>query len=122
MGATVAADVDEAISWREQGHGDVVLFLHGLGGSRTAWEPQLEDLSDGWRCVAWDMPGYGASAPVDPLTFPAIADAVAGLLDRLGVTSAHLCGLSFGYPDTEARINAARMDREPLDVVASFTA
>ena len=74
----------------------MVLFLHGLGGSRTAWEPQLEALSDRWRCVAWDMPGYGGSAPISPLTFEAIADAVAELLDRLGVEAAHLCGLSFG--------------------------
>ena len=74
----------------------MLLFLHGLGGSRTAWEPQLEALSDQWRCVAWDMPGYGASSPVSPLTFEAIADALAELLDRLEVDSAHLCGLSFG--------------------------
>lgn len=32
-----------------------------------------------------------------------------------------LCGLSFGYEDTEAHINTVRMPREPLDVVASFT-
>ena len=95
MGVRVR-DVDGAIAWREAGDGDVVLFLHGLGGSRTAWEPQIEALSDRWRCVAWDMPGYGASPPVSPLTFEAIADAVAGLLDRLGVESAHMCGLSFG--------------------------
>ena len=95
MGVRVR-DVDGAISWREAGDGDVVLFLHGLGGSRTAWEPQIEALSERWRCVAWDMPGYGASAPVSPLTFEAIADAVAGLLDQLGTDAAHLCGLSFG--------------------------
>ncbi|WP_420435000.1 alpha/beta fold hydrolase [Candidatus Poriferisocius sp.] len=89
-------DVDGAIAWREAGNGDVVLFLHGLAGSRTSWEPQLEALSDRWRCVAWDMPGYGESSPVTPLTFEAVADAVAELLDRLGVESAHLCGLSFG--------------------------
>ena len=89
-------DVDGAIAWREAGDGDLVLFLHGLGGSRTAWEPQLESLSDRWRCVAWDMPGYGASSPVSPFTFEAIADAVVGLLDQLDVEAAHLCGLSFG--------------------------
>ena len=93
---TPIRDVDETIAWREAGDGDVVVFLHGLGGSRTAWEPQLESLSDQWRCVAWDMPGYGASSPVSPLTFEAIADAVARLLDRLSVKRAHLCGLSFG--------------------------
>lgn len=90
-------DLDGAdIAWREAGAGDTILFLHGLGGSRTAWEPQLEALSAAWRCVAWDMPGYGRSRPIEPLTFDAIAAAVVRLLDLIGVERAHLCGLSFG--------------------------
>ena len=89
-------DVDGIISRREAGAGDVVLFLHGLGGSRGSWDAQIEALSHRWRCVAWDMPGYGASAPRRPLTFEVIADAVAELLDHLECESAHLCGLSFG--------------------------
>ncbi len=90
-------DVDEhPIAWREAGTGDVVLFLHGLGHSRIAWDRQLEDLSDRWRCVAWDLPGFGASEPLEDMTFPAIANAAVALLDRLGADSAHLVGLSFG--------------------------
>ncbi len=91
-------DVDDApIAWREAGAGEVVLFLHGLGGSRTAWEPQLAALSDCWRCVAWDQPGSGASPPLaGAMTFPALADAVVALLDELEVAAAPLVGLSFG--------------------------
>jgi len=33
-----------------------------------------------------------------------------------------LFGLSFGYEDKDAHINTVRMPREPLDVIASFTA
>ena len=84
------------IAYRAVGSGPTVLFLHGLGGSRTAWEPQLEALLDEFRCVAWDMPGYGESDPIDPLTFEAIADAAVGLLDALSVDRAHVVGLSFG--------------------------
>ena len=112
--AAGAVDVDGPLSWREAGRGEPVVFLHGLGGSRTSWEPQLDGLSDGFRCIAWDMPGYGASAPVEPLTFTAIADAVARLLDAAGVDRAHLVGESFGgmhalhtalhYPDRVARL------------------
>ena len=95
--ASVLADVDERpVAWREAGSGDVVLFLHGIGHSRIAWARQLEDLSDRWRCVAWDLPGFGASEPLEAMTFPAIAAAAVSLLDRLGVHSAHLVGLSFG--------------------------
>ena len=74
-----------------------MLFLHGLGMSRTGFDPQLTELSDRRRCIAWDMPGYGASPlPAGGLTFPLLADAVAALLDRLGLSSAHLVGLSMG--------------------------
>ena len=89
-------DVDGPLAWREQGRGEPVLFLHGLGGSRTSWAPQLDGLGDVFRCIAWDMPGYGASVPVRPLTFATVADAVARLLDAAGVERAHLVGESFG--------------------------
>jgi 3-oxoadipate enol-lactonase len=91
-------DVDASpIAWREAGTGEVVLLLHGLGGSRIAWDPQLLALGRDHRAVAWDMPGYGASPPVDgPLTFPALADALARLLDGLDVARAHVVGLSLG--------------------------
>lgn len=84
------------IAHRTVGTGRPVLFLHGLGGSATAWEPQLEELGDAFRCIAWDMPGYGDSAPIVPLTFPAIADAAVALLDELDVARADVIGLSFG--------------------------
>ena len=35
--------------------------------------------------------------------------------------NAIMCGLSFGYEDPDAPANAARMDREPLETIASFT-
>ncbi|HSL57442.1 MAG TPA: alpha/beta fold hydrolase [Acidimicrobiales bacterium] len=91
-------DVAGPIAWRDAGSGpDTIVLLHGLGGSRTAWDPQLRSLSDRWRAVAWDMPGYGASAPLPrPTTFAALADAVARLLDALGVERAHLVGWSLG--------------------------
>ncbi len=84
------------IAWREAGEGPSVVFLHGLGGTRTAWDPQLRGLADRFRCIAWDMPGYGASAPLGKLTFAAIADSLAGLLDTLELDVADFVGLSFG--------------------------
>ena len=64
-------------AWREAGDGTLIVLLHGLGGGRTSWEPQLADLSAHHRVAAWDMPGYGASAPlpVATVTFRHLADA-----------------------------------------------
>lgn len=88
--------VENGIAWREQGDGEALFFLHGLGGSRIAWGSQLRGLSSRFRCIAWDMPGYGGSAAIEPLTFPAIARRVVDLLDTLDIERATLIGLSFG--------------------------
>jgi len=88
--------VDGPFSWRECGTGQPVVFLHGLGGTRSAWGPQLRALAGRFRCIAWDMPGYGSSAPLDPLTYEGIADRLVGLLDTLSIDRADLVGLSFG--------------------------
>lgn len=96
----VAMPVDVQLppfAWREQGEGAVVLLLHGLGGSRISWEPQMGALGDR-RTIAWDMPGYGEATPLPdgPLTWPAVADAAAALLDAIGVERAHVVGISMG--------------------------
>jgi pimeloyl-ACP methyl ester carboxylesterase len=87
---------EHPVAWLEAGNGPTVVFLHGLGGTRLAWGPQLDALSDRFRCVAWDMPGYGGSAPLLPLSYAGIAERLRVLLDRLEVERAHLVGLSFG--------------------------
>ena len=92
----MARDVDAApVAWREAGEGPVVLYLHGLGMTRTGWDAQLEGLADAYRGVAWDLPGYGASAPLDALSLEAAADSAAALVELLG-GSAHIVGMSMG--------------------------
>jgi 3-oxoadipate enol-lactonase len=117
--------VDGPIAYRRSGAGAPVIFLHGLGGTRGSWEPQLDALASRWDCVAWDMPGYGDSDPIQPLTFAAIADAVVGLLDRLSIDRAHFVGLSFGGQQALhlALRHPARVDRLVLaDTSARFGA
>ncbi|MEE9415317.1 MAG: alpha/beta hydrolase [Acidimicrobiales bacterium] len=95
---TQPVDVDtEPIAYRFVGDGDeTILFLHGLGASRTSWDPQLMEFAERYRCIAWDAPGYGASpAAIDP-GFADYAHAVAGLLDVVGIEKATVVGLSFG--------------------------
>lgn len=87
-----------AIAWRESGEGEPVIFLHAMVTSRQGWEPQMEALSSRYRCIAWDMPGYGSSAP---LTDAHSQEALLNLLMRfvthtLGYEKAHFVGLSVG--------------------------
>src|SRR5258706_16459737 len=89
-----------AIAHRERGRGTApgapVVFLHGVGGGADCWAPQLDHVGARHRAVAWDMPGYGGSAQLAPMTFPPLPDALARLLADLHIAAAHLVGPSMG--------------------------
>ena len=79
------------------GDGEVVLFLHGIGGNRTNWRKQLPAFAVNYRAVAWDARGYGHSDDYDgPLDFSEFAHDIIRLQDHLGVTTSHSVGLSMG--------------------------
>ncbi len=82
------------------GSGPVVLFLHGIGGGHLAFAPQLETFAAaGYRAVAWDMPGYGHSDPIEPYTFKGLAEKCIALIDALAARNGHqvsLVGHSMG--------------------------
>jgi pimeloyl-ACP methyl ester carboxylesterase len=73
-----------------------VLFLHGIGGNRDSFIDDLPRLANAWRALTWDMPGYGPSPPVTPLTFEALAQAVVAVLDAARAEKAVLVGHSLG--------------------------
>lgn len=79
------------------GAGPLVLFLHGIGGNRGSWAPQLPEFARRYRAAAWDARGYGESDDYDgPLDFADFAADVARVLDHFGERRAHLVGLSMG--------------------------
>ena len=79
------------------GGGPTVLMLHGIGGGHLAFAPQVETLaSSGYRAVAWDMPGYGHSAPIEPYTFKGLAQSCIQLIESLKCAQVILLGHSMG--------------------------
>jgi pimeloyl-ACP methyl ester carboxylesterase len=71
-----------------------LLFLHGVGGGHAAWDRQLPYFTArGYRALAWDQPGYGGAAPVDPYDLEQVATA---LKRRIGDEPAILVGHSMG--------------------------
>lgn len=83
------------------GAGPVLLMLHGIGGGHRAFAPQVETFASlGYRAVAWDMPGYGHSAPIEPYNFKGLAQSCIALIENLihGTTrdSVILLGHSMG--------------------------
>jgi 3-oxoadipate enol-lactonase len=84
------------ISYLRKGAGEPIVFLHGIGGGARTLLRQIEDLSDQFDCIAWDAPGYGNSTLLASLTFENLAASLDGLMDDLGLPSAHLVGHSLG--------------------------
>lgn len=79
------------------GGGPTVLMLHGIGGGHLAFAPQVETLaSSGYRAVAWDMPGYGHSAPIEAYTFKGLAASCIALIESLKCGDVTLVGHSMG--------------------------
>jgi pimeloyl-ACP methyl ester carboxylesterase len=88
-----------ALAHTRTGDGAPLVLLHGIGSSRRAWEPVIPALAEHFDVIAIDLPGFGDSAPLPPEVEPgpsALAAAVAGLLDDLGVATPHLAGNSLG--------------------------
>lgn len=85
------------IAYDYSGSGNLVLFLHGIGGNRTNWRDQLPVFAPHFLSVAWDARGYGESDDYDgPLDFGDIARDLIRLIDHLGASRAHIVGLSMG--------------------------
>lgn len=84
--------------WIETGAGSCALVcLHGISSAASGWAGLLPGLArPGWRALAWDMPGYGASPTLDPYDFPGLARAVVEMLDAAGLEQAVLVGHSLG--------------------------
>jgi 3-oxoadipate enol-lactonase len=83
--------------YKTAGAGDrAIVFLHGLGGDKDNFDDQLAALPDGWRALAWNMPGNGGSPPLPAMTFGALAAAVVAMLDAEGVDRAVVLGHSMG--------------------------
>jgi pimeloyl-ACP methyl ester carboxylesterase len=87
------------LAFEEMGSGSrVLLLVHGHPFDRTMWRPQLEPIARlGWRLVAPDLRGYGASGSAgDKTTLDVFAHDLVALLDHLGIDGAVVAGLSMG--------------------------
>jgi pimeloyl-ACP methyl ester carboxylesterase len=65
----------------------------------VGWRPIHQVLSDNYDVIAIDLPGFGRSLALPSGVAPtavALADAVEGELDRLGVAAFHVAGYSLG--------------------------
>lgn len=92
-------DVDGVgIHYRERGEGDPLILIHGLGASTYNFRYTLLELSDDFRAIAVDLPGFGLSERPASYDYSLInqAHTLTRLMDRLGIEKAHILGHSMG--------------------------
>jgi poly(3-hydroxyalkanoate) depolymerase len=95
------------------GEGATLLLLGGLWSQVDLWEDVRAHLH-GFRTVAFDPPGIGGTAvPSRPYGIQRLAEFTAGVLDAVGVTRAHVLGVSHGGAVAQqlARSFPDRVDR-----------
>ena len=106
------------IAYEQCGSGPPGVFVHGIGGNKGNWAPQMDGALSGFSTVALDLRGYGASAlPDAPLKLTDFVEDVLSVMDHLHIRAAHLVGLSMGglvvqalyaaYPERVASLTLA---------------
>ncbi|MCB8877937.1 alpha/beta fold hydrolase [Acidisoma silvae] len=82
--------------------GPLMIFLHGWPQIGLMWRAQIEAFaSEGWRCIAPDMRGYGASSAPTSADAYALQELVADMIelhDHLGSHPAVWIGHDWGSP------------------------
>jgi pimeloyl-ACP methyl ester carboxylesterase len=93
-----------------------ILLLHGVGANSLHWRFQLAGLSDAFRVIAWNAPGYILSDAfkTEQPTCQDYADAVVDFLAAVKLNKVNVVGNSFGsrvaqcfaihYPDRVVRV------------------
>lgn len=75
-----------------------LLLIHGTGGSLHSWRDVAPLLAPHFHVLAIDLPGHAftGAAPAAQMSLPGMAQALAGLLQQLGVAPACVIGHSAG--------------------------
>jgi pimeloyl-ACP methyl ester carboxylesterase len=91
-------DVDGcSIYFTIKGKGIPIVFIHPPVLTSLNFEYQMEELSQFFQVITFDIRGHGSSHySSKPLTYPIIVDDIKSLLNHLNIEKAYICGYSTG--------------------------
>jgi pimeloyl-ACP methyl ester carboxylesterase len=88
------------IRFVEAGAGAPLLLVHDFAATREVWTASVVRLSQSFRVVTPDLPGFGASEKPDPQRYAygwdAFSDSMFDLVAALGLGRVHVCGHGMG--------------------------
>ncbi len=67
----------QVVTYDEYGAGPGMLLVHGSPGTSSTWQAVGKRLSDRFRIVAPNLPGYGGTTPEAPEAQPSVSHAAA---------------------------------------------
>lgn len=83
--------------YEEKGNGKPIVFIHGWTADHTAFKQQVQDLSDKFRVVTYDLRGHGASDRAEKgLTMNRFAVDLEELMSYLELKDVTVVGWSMG--------------------------
>lgn len=85
-----------SIYYEEQGTGPALILLHGHSLDTRMWDEQFPTLAQSYRTVRLDFRGYGRSSDQCETFQHTHMDDVLTVMDSLGISRAHIVGLSMG--------------------------
>ncbi len=110
----------EAVNYVEIGEGDPIIFIHGIAGCWRNWLENLPYFGRGYRAIALDLPGFGASPmPSWPIDMPAYGRLLHDFCEKLGVEGATVVGNSMGGFVAVEAVTAAPGHFERLVLVSA---
>lgn len=87
----------DRVAYRDEGAGEALLLIHGMGGSSNSWSGVIPLLAKKYRVIAPDLLGHGQSdKPRGDYSVGAFAVLLRDLLDALDITIVTVIGHSLG--------------------------
>jgi pimeloyl-ACP methyl ester carboxylesterase len=88
---------EDVMYYEDTGTGTPLIFIHPPLLTHLTFQRQLEQLSQDYRVICFDIRGHGkSSASEQSITYPLIVQDVLHLIDHLDLEKVILCGYSTG--------------------------
>lgn len=88
---------DLRMHYTQEGSGDDVLFVHGLGSRTEDWELQIPAFAGKYRVTCVDLRGFGETdKPLGHYSTDGMANDVLAFMETIGLERPHVVGISMG--------------------------